>query len=52
MQEVFSRAYNLFVFRYHRLQDFLLESFSFQEFFFGGIVTPPSVISSGLHRSL
>ena len=35
MQEVFSRAYDLFVFRYHRLQDFLLESFSFQEFFWG-----------------
>ena len=40
MQEVFSRAYNLFVFRYHRLQDFLLESFSFQEFFLGGNCHP------------
>ena len=37
-----------FFFTYHRSQDFLFRQVSLAGFFWGGIVTPPSVICNGL----
>ena len=48
MQKFFSRAYDIFFFRYHCLQDFFLDKFPLQESFLGNCHPDSSYFQSVL----